>query len=130
MAISKRTKPLFRLTNSTEVVVTRPVAPTYVNGRKVDGTPTKHTIEANVQKLTPNEMLLLSEADRTKEWIRLYVDPDQSIRAAREGGSGWEADSVTWGSLDYKVMKAESWSMGVLDHIKVYAARSPISAGV
>lgn len=130
MPITKRTKPLFRLINSTTVVVNRPGVTTLVNGRPVKGTPTQHDIEANVQPLKNKEILLMDESDRTKEWIVLYVDPDQDIRPAKEGASGWEADEVVWGGLSYKVMKFQLYEMGVLDHKRVYAARTPISAVV
>lgn len=130
MPVTKRTKPLFRLTNSTSVKVVRPSVTTYVNGRPVEGTPTEYTVQANVQPLKPYELMLLPETDRTKEWIRLYSDLDQDIRPAKEGEEGWEADSVEWNGFVYKVMKQETWQMGVLDHYKTYAARTPISAGL
>lgn len=129
MPITKRTKPLFRLTNSTTVTIKRPGEITYVNGRKVVGEPTEHEIEANIQPLKFREVLLLPEADRTKEWIKGYCTLEQNIRAMKEGENAYESDVVVWGDYEYKVMKVLRYEMGVLDHICFHAARLPISAG-
>lgn len=129
MPIRKRTSPRFRLTNSTTVVVIRPGEPTYVNGRKVEGIPSEHEIEANVQPLNHREELLLPESDRTKEWVKGFCDLEQDIRAMREGDGGWEADKIIWDGEEFKVMRIKLYKMGVLDHRMFLAARTPISAG-
>lgn len=130
MPIKRRSIPKFSLVNSTTISVKRPGVPIKIYGRVEEGVPSFHTIEGNLQPLKPNELMVLTETDRTKEWIKVYTDPSQDIRTAREGDDGWEADFVVWNDLEYKVMKIKEYSMGVLDHIMVYAARIPISAGI
>lgn len=130
MTIPKRTIPGFALTHTTTITVKRPGEVTYVNGRKQVGLPTTHTIEANIQPFKYKDLMLLPEADRTKQWYKLFMTPDQDIREATEGDNPVEADSIVWHGLEYKVMQIQHWEMGVLDHTVVRVARTPISGGV
>lgn len=129
MPITKRTIPPFTLTNSTEVVVIRPGKVTMEKGRRVEGKPTSHIIQANVQPLGYKELQLLTEADKTKEWYKAYMDIHQDIRGDREGDDGWEADYIVWNDDTYKVMKIHKYQMGVLDHIVIHVARTPLVGG-
>lgn len=129
MAIKRRSFPMFILTGKTEVIVERPSEAVFVKGRKVEGVPTRHTIECNVQPAKPRELWLLPEADRNREWIKILCDPCEDIRGALEGVNGHDADMVIWKDNYYKVMKISRWEMGVLDHTDILAARVPHSAG-
>lgn len=125
----RRTRPNFQLTNCVNVTRKR-YTQVYVKGRPVTTVVSPDaTLVANVQPMKFNELMLLPESDRTKEWIVLYLTPDQDIRTAKEGSDGYPADEVVWQSQSFKVMKIQKWGMGVLEHIKVLAAREPISAG-
>ena len=128
MPINKRTYPSFILTHSTEVTIYRKGKGGYVDGRWEEATEQEVKIQANVQPIKFTDLQMFPESDRTREWIVLYSVSD--IRTANEGTSGWEADEVSWNGNRYKVMKANKWVMGVLDHVEAYAAREPISAGV
>lgn len=130
MPITKRTKPLFRLTNSTTIQVKRPGTTTMVNGRPVVGSSTTHEIVGNIQPVKHDTVLKMPESERTKEWYLILCDLDQNIRSAKEGENGWESDEIVWNGLEFRVMKVLPYAMGVLDHLEVYVARTPISAGV
>lgn len=127
MAITKRTRPPFMLTQSTMVKITRRDLGYFNMGRWVEGTPYEIEVDANVQPMQYKDLMQLDESDRTKEWIKLFSR--EEVRTAREGDCGWEADVIEWEGDKYKVMKSRHFVMGVLDHYAVMAARIPISAG-
>lgn len=129
MPITRRTRPTFLLTNSTEVEVIRPGEVRNEYGIPVESPPSVHTIEANIQPLGWKELQVLPEADRNKEWIEIYAHLDADIREAKEGGGGWKPDIVVWNGDHFSVIKIQRWQMGVLDHICVRAARIPTSGG-
>jgi len=126
MAITQRTFPTFSLTNKVSVTVRRKGKGDWVDGEWITSPDTLVTIEANVQPVQFKEIMMMSESERTKEWIKLYsVD---ELRAGMEGPGGWEADIVVWEGLTYRVMKSRKYVMGVLDHYHAMAAREPVSA--
>ena len=127
--MATRTIPTFTLTRKAKVKVVRPGEIRNEYGRPVEDPPTEHYIQANVQPLRFKELQIMPEADRTKEWIKLYLDPCQDIRGELEGDDQQRADEVEWNGFRYKVMQIRSWQMGVLDHIEARAARTPISGG-
>lgn len=126
---TKRTRPTFHLTNKAKIKVIRPGEVSLVNGRKVVGEPSKHFIYGHVQPLRFRELMILPETDRTKEWVKLYTNIEEDIRAALEGDDGHEADHFLWNGFEYKVMMCHEYLMGVLDHKRIHATRVPISAG-
>lgn len=128
MAITRRTKPQFLLTNHTPVEVVRnsPIKGEYVDGEWVEGPKITFTIEANVQPMSNWDLLQMPESERTKEWIKIYSA--EEIRKAVEGPGGHEADHILWDGEVYRVMKLKSYKMGVLDHWHGMAARVPTSA--
>lgn len=127
--MARRTRPPFFLTRKVEVEVIRPGQMRNEYGMPVEDPPSQHTIEANVQNVGFQELLTLPEADRRKQWIKLYTQLEEDIRGAREGSNGHKADIVVWQGLEYQVMKVQDWEMGVLDHKCVHAAMLPISGG-
>lgn len=127
MAITRRSYPKFTLTHFLEVTIRRGSAGELIKGRWQKGQTTDVVIEANVQPFQYKDIIQLTEADRTKEWIKIYSKDE--IRTAKEGDSGWDADIVLYDGFEYKVMRVRRYSMGVLDHYHAMAARTPISAG-
>lgn len=125
MPIRKRSYPRFFLTNSVPVTITRKGEGHYEFGQWVDGGTTEIVIDANVQPLKMGELMLLTESDRQKEWIKIF-----SVSEMREAIQGkWDADLVEWQEQTYMVMRTKNYVMGVLDHFCSYAARVEISAG-
>lgn len=114
-------KPNFLLTKKISLTVFRKTQGSYVNGDWVEGTDSQITRSVNIQPLKPNEILLLPEADRTRQWYKLYSDED--FRTDKEGSGGYEADEFVHQGERYKVMKVLNFSMGILDHFRAYAAR-------
>lgn len=114
-------KPKFTLTKKVVLPITRRTASTYVDGDVVLGTTTMVNIEANVQPLKDAELLLLPEADRSREWVKVYTA--DVIRSQREGPSGYAADTFIWLGDVYKVIKVKTYSMGLLDHTRAMCAR-------
>ena len=79
----------------------------------------------NIQPLRPSEILQMPEADRTREWYKVYCAED--LRTLQEGVSGHAADEFVWQGYNYKIMKVSNWSMGILNHFRAYAARTPVT---
>jgi len=129
---SRRSKPRFTLTKWLDFLVKR-YEGSWVRGKwVVSPTPQEHTVKANVQPMKPQELMVLTESERTRDWIKIYIaletDNPFELRTAREGNDGWMADRVEWHGDEYEVMKVSYYQMGTLDHIKAIAARVPISA--
>ena len=126
----KRSLPRFNLTGSVELTFLRPDGKgRYVDGEYVKSSTLRQTIlKANVQPLKYTDLMILPEADRTSEWIKIYHSFDEPfhLRTMQEGSH--EADIVIWEDKYFKVMKAKHYRMGILDHVCVYAAREPLSA--
>ena len=96
-----------------------------MNGRWVEGVPDVVEIKANIQPMRDQEIMLLPESDRSREWINIY-SPDE-IRTEKQGADGWAADEFEWGGDMYKVMRVRHYQMGVLDHYEAKAARQEIT---
>ena len=124
---SQKTSPQFTLTHKTDAVRVRTSSGNYVNGKWVDGGVTNTTIQANIQPLRGHELMSLPESDRSKEWVKFYTTAD--IRGVSEGAPSTPADLLVWDGKTYEVSKVSVYKMGVLDHKKVIAARTPVSAG-
>ena len=118
-------RPTFSLTKKVPITLYRRGKPTLVRGKWVEAVPVEVVVEANVQPLKPAELMLLPEASRTKKWLKLYCADE--IREAKQGDNGWDADQFEWQGDMYEVMKAENYSMSILDHWKVLAARLELS---
>lgn len=114
-------KPKFLLTKTVPVDIYRTTASTYSFGELVPGTTTVVPRDLNVQPLKDDELMLLPEADRTKDWLKVYSAED--LRNAQEGTNGWSADEFVWQGYRYKVMKVKSYNMGTLNHYRALAAR-------
>ena len=120
-------KPKFLLTKKIPLTVYRTTAQgSYVNGSWVAGSTVEVIREVNIQPFKDEELLLLPEADRSREWYKLYCAED--FIADKPGASGTIADEFVWNGDRYKVMKVKAYGMSVLDHYKVHAARLEVSA--
>lgn len=118
-------KPQFLLTNKISVSIERRGQGSWSFGEWVEGDPITVIREVNIQPLKPSEILQMPEADRTREWYKVYCAED--LRTMQEGVGGWDADEFTWQGYNYKIMKVSNWSMGILNHFKAYAARTPVT---
>lgn len=120
-------KPKFLLTKKIPLTIYRTTAQgSYVNGSWVAGSTVEVVREVNIQPFKDEELLLLPEADRSREWYKLYCAED--FIADKPGASGTIADEFVWNGDRYKVMKVKAYGMSVLDHYKVHAARLEVSA--
>ena len=120
-------KPRFLLTKKIPLTVYRTTAQgSYVNGSWVAGSTVEVVREVNIQPFKDEELLLLPEADRSREWYKLYCAED--FIADKPGASGTIADEFIWNGDRYKVMKVKAYGMSVLDHYKAHAARLEVSA--
>lgn len=119
-------KPQFLLTKKIPLTIYRTTQGSYVDGEWVEGVETEVPLEVNIQPFKDQDLLLLPEADRAKEWYKLYCS--EEIRTDKQGTSGWQADEFDYEGDRYKVMKVKFYKMGILDHYKAHAARLEISA--
>ena len=120
-------KPQFLLTKKVPLTFYRTTQGIYVNGEWVEGTETQVPLEVNIQPFKDQDLLLLPEADRSREWYKIYCADE--IRMDKQGTSGWSADEFVYEGDRYKVMKVKHYSMSILDHYRATAARLEISAG-
>ena len=120
-------KPKFLLTKKIPLTIIRSTQGSYVNGEWVEGTETQVPLEVNIQPFRDEDLLLLPEADRSREWYKIYCANE--IRMDKQGTSGWSADEFVYEGDRYKVMKVKHYSMSILDHYRATAARLEISAG-
>lgn len=120
--------PQFTLTRKLPITVYRKGKDTVVKGRPVPAVETSFVVEANVQPFNYRDLMVLPESDRTKEWIKVYVATSEILRTSRQGSDGYDADEVLWNGERFKVMRLQSYAMGVLDHVKAICARVEISA--
>ena len=120
-------KPRFLLTKKIPLTIIRSTQGSYVNGEWVEGTETQVPLEVNIQPFRDEDLLLLPEADRSREWYKIYCANE--IRMDKQGTSGWSADEFVYEGNRYKVMKVKFYSMSILDHYRATAARLEVSAG-
>lgn len=120
------TSPRFQYIGKTDVTLLRRGKDEIVMGRPVKGLLEEVEIVANVQPLGYQDLRMMAESDRTKEWLKLYSASE--MRTAFEGANGWEADEFIWEGKRFKIMKAHNYKMGILDHYVAHAARTIVSA--
>lgn len=120
--VVNRSVPPFNLTRKVEIIILRKGEGQWVHGRWVDGLETEFTIEANVQPAKGYELIPMPEADRSKDWIKVYsVDRLNSVQE----GDAIPADIVIWEGNRYQVYNCKTYRMGVLDHTKSMCVRLP-----
>lgn len=119
------TRPLFKFTGFVNLPVKRAEQGFWEDGDWVDGVFTEILVKSNVQPLKPHEIMTLPESERSRDWLKVYSA--ERLRAAQEGASGWDADEFEWNGYTYRIMKEYNFQMGVLDHWKAWAARTPVT---
>lgn len=86
-------------------------------------------IRANVQPFKASQTFMMTDTERTKEWLNVW-SPDP-IRKMKEGVGGWDADKFIYDGQTFKVMNVRKYKMGVLDHYHAQACLdSPTPIGV
>lgn len=120
-------KPNFLLTKKIPLTILRSTQGSYVGGEWVEGTETSIPVEVNIQPFKDEDLLLLPESDRSREWYKLFCADE--IRMDKQGVAGWQADEFILDGDRYKVMKVKPYDkMGILNHYRATAARLEISA--
>jgi len=130
----RSTKPMFLLTGKKPLTIFRnTVKGQFVRGIWQKGEYEEIVREVNIQPLRYHEILLLPEAERTRQWYSLWcaedLRTDQEIGFLPDGQQtdGWDADEFVYEGYRYKIMKVHSWDMGVLDHFAAQAARIEVT---
>ncbi len=121
VVVNRSVIPL-NLTHRTPISILRKTEGEWVHGRWVDGIETTLTIEANVQPAKGYELILMPEADRSKDWIKVYC---KEVLNTVEEGNGIPADVVVWQGKKYQVFNCKTYRMGILDHTKAMCVRLP-----
>lgn len=107
-------------TGRVDLVVIRQGKGSYVDRRWVEGVSEPVTIKnVNIQPMTDAQKLILPEAVRTKEWLKIYSPSE--IRQFKEGADGHDSDKFEYEGVMYEVIKARHYGMGVLNHYKALA---------
>lgn len=89
-----------------------------------DPTPETFEIEASVQPAKFHEVVQMPEADRTRDWQKIYTK--STLRLKREGEDGYAGDYILYKGNWYEVIKDKDYiSIGTLfaDHNCYYMAR-------
>ena len=116
------TTPSFLLTHKTPIQIERTSPGNWVKGRWVEGLTTVINIEANVQPMRGHELVVLPEADRTKDSIKVYsVEHIDTVEDVKQE----QADVVIWNGKRYKAIKSMQYQMGILNHTKTICVRLP-----
>ena len=95
-------------------------AGTYAKGVFTKGQSITCDILANVQPVKPSEMLLLPEAQRTKETIKIFSS--EALRPVAQTDSK-SADRVTYDSDVYEVISTKDWNASAIPHYRSLAQR-------
>lgn len=122
----------YRLIKFSDLVIYRTTQGHYEDGEWVAGIETPYTIKAKVQPLRDTELLSLPESERTKSWLKVYVQEGQigtfpDVRTAQQGPDGWGPDQFVWQGFRYQVMKDRNYNDSILDHTRVFASRLEVT---
>lgn len=117
---------LLPLTGSIDIVVTSTGQGSWVKGVYQKGTPNERTISANVQPvLKGTDTLLVPEADRSKEIIKIYTT--EKLVSRIEGSNPNDADTIVYDGKTFEVMRVISYKIGILNHYKAIAVRKELT---
>lgn len=100
---------------------------TNVGGKYSENAPTQLVIQASVQQATYQDLMLLSEGERVRDWIEvialniapLYANgTNQGQQAIGQAplqvanvAAGIPTDKIQWNSRVYDLMKLEDWTL-------------------
>lgn len=83
------------------------------------------SVAASVQPMTARDLLLLEEADRTREWIKLYSEFKFHAGEQTAGGQPVKADVIIYNNERYVVRSVTDWTMqGGVTRIKYFRANA------
>ena len=119
--------PGFLLTKKIPLTLIRSTAGSYVDGVWVEGTETNVEIQVNIQPLKEAELLILPEADRSRQWWKVYSASE--IRMDKQGTSGWAADEFVYQGDRYKFTIKGRVKVAITEFIAVrviFSATSPL----
>jgi hypothetical protein len=104
------------------ITIERYATGSWSNGRFIKGVKTEFNIVASVQILRGNETLLLPEARRTKENIKIYSE--EKLRTTDEKNMT-SVDIVVYNNKKYEVHKVDNWVSNDTDipHYKSIASK-------
>lgn len=88
-------------------------AGTFIKGAYTKGESIIRNIKVNVQPVKPTEMLLLPEAQRTRETIKIFST--DALRPVEQTESK-SADRITYNNVVYEVVSTKDWSLSALPH--------------
>jgi len=91
-----------------------------VTGEYVEGQKEEIVLDAVVTPVNGKELLILPEAQRTSEMIKVFTD--DRLYTANEYISKI-ADVIIWRDEMYQVQKVEDWTRTDLPHFKSFAAK-------
>jgi len=112
------------------LTIIRPAQGEWVRGRWVRGSranAAEIAIEVSIQPLRGHELQLMPEAERSREWYKVYSSFE--MRSLKEGVGGWPADEFEYEGKRFRITRTHTYKMGVLNHTKAWAARVPLTAG-
>jgi len=90
-----------------------------VNGKRVPPSWTDSRFEGNIQRLSPQELMILPEGDRTKDAIKVYSEKE--IKGQDEQFDR-EPDQICQDGRFFQVQKVERWNE-IIPHYKAIAIR-------
>lgn len=97
----------------------------YVDGIFTPGAETSFTIQASVQPLRDDEIKNLPEGRRASDVVKLYTISD--LLTVEDKGANQQPDRLVWRGEDYELSSKSVRSMDVLNHMRYYATRVPVS---
>ena len=107
-------------TGKIDLVVLREAKGEYVDRRYVPGMVEPITIKGvNIHPMSDGQKMVLPEADRSKEWLKIYSPVELFYETEGENRRG--PDRFEYFGVMYEVMKSRVYRMGRLDHCKAMA---------
>lgn len=123
-----RTRMKLRLTHRLPFTVERN-EPGYrdpLTGRYIEGALNTFTIQGNQQPLPGNERVMLPEADRSKDYRKLFT---ATFLYTVDEANQRTPDKVIIDGVAFSVHQRKEYQMGVLDHYEYQLRREEQSAG-
>lgn len=103
--------------------ITRTGPGAYVRGEWVNGVPSAMTIQASVQPVTGQELLVLPEGRRTMEVVKIYTSAELVTN-----DNSQQPDVLEWRGKSYEIAMKAAYQSDVINHFKYYATKVPNDA--
>lgn len=114
---------LFTLTNYVSLPVNRAISKGEYDDETGKFVPANYQhviVQANIQPFKASQIFMMTDTERTKEWINIWSTDE--LRKSEEGYGGHDADTFTYFGKPYKIMNVRMYKMGVLEHYHAQAA--------